>query len=107
MRHMSKQPGSLRIFRDTPLLSFRDSSCNVRRIQGLIISVIGCTSSVDPLSQETSFSDNVAVQLIKKSEAIERRCMAEHGTDKIPAQIIGLGHATPHGDQTSGESGEV
>ncbi len=75
--------------------------------RGLIISVIGCTSSVDPLSQETSFSDNVAIQSIRKSEAIERRCMAEHSTDKIPAKIIGMGYATPHGDQTSGESGEV
>ena len=29
------------------------------RNQGLIISIIGCTTSVDPLSKETSFSGNL------------------------------------------------
>ena len=33
--------------------------------------------------------------------------MAEQGTDKVPTHTIGVEHATSHGDQRSGEPGEV
>ena len=61
-----------------------------------------CRSS----SKEKSFAGNITIQSTKKSEAVERSCMAEHSTDKLPAQIIEVGHATPHRGHTSGESGE-